>query len=157
MKGYFEKLLDNNLDALVQRYVVNGQDDKYGEFEGFLRHNTWANGDTLVWQSDFVALALGTMAQRGNAQAVKMLDWMDNFTSGRFIHGDDGFDPRFGSSYMFKVHGTTRSRLTTPGRNCSRAASAAIRATRRKTSRAGPVPPSPMPPTRGPPSRRSSP
>ena len=105
MKGYFEKLLDNNLDALVQRYVIDGQADKYGEFEGFLRHSTWADGDTLVWQSDFVALALGTMAQRGNAQAVKMLDWMDNFTSGRFIHGDDGFDPRFGSSYLFKVHG----------------------------------------------------
>ena len=105
MKGYFEKLVDNNLDALVQRYVVDGQADKYGEFEGFFRHSTWANGDTLVWQSDFVALALGTMAERGNAQAVKMLEWMDNFTSGRFIHGDDGFDPRFGSSYLFKVHG----------------------------------------------------
>jgi hypothetical protein len=104
MKGYFQKVLDNNLNALVQRYVVSGQDDKYGEFEGFLRHNTWVDGETMPWQSDFVVLALGTMAQRGNAQAVKMLEWMDNFTSGRFIHGDDGFDPRFGSSYWFKVH-----------------------------------------------------
>ena len=104
MKGYFDKLLDNNLDALVKRYIIDGQSDKYGDFEGFLRHNTWADGDTLVWQSDFVALALGTMAQRGYAQAEKMVDWMDNFTSGRFIHGDDGFDPRFGSAYLFKVH-----------------------------------------------------
>ena len=105
MKGYFEKLVDNNLDAMVKRYITDGQADKYGEFEGFFRHSTWANGETLVWQSDFVALALGTMAERGNTKAVQMLEWMDNFTSGRFIHGDDGFDPRFGSSYMFKVHG----------------------------------------------------
>jgi hypothetical protein len=50
MKGYFEKLVENNLDALVQRYVVDGQADKYGEFEGFLRHSTWADGDTMPWQ-----------------------------------------------------------------------------------------------------------
>ena len=31
---------------------------------------------------------------------------MDNFTSGRFIHGDDGFDPRFGAAYMLKVNST---------------------------------------------------
>ena len=29
---------------------------------------------------------------------------MDNFTSGRFIHGDDGFDPRFGAAYVLKVN-----------------------------------------------------
>jgi Ca2+-binding RTX toxin-like protein len=31
---------------------------------------------------------------------------MDNFTSGRFIHGDDGFDPRFGAAYILKVNST---------------------------------------------------
>ena len=29
---------------------------------------------------------------------------MDNFTSGRFIHGDEGFDPRFGAAYVLKVN-----------------------------------------------------
>ena len=93
-EGLFRKTDRNNLDALVKRYVTDGQAGKYGQFEGFLRHSTWADGDTLVWRSDFVALALGTMAQRGYAQAERMVDWIDNLASGRFIHGDDGFDPR---------------------------------------------------------------
>ncbi|UEM07052.1 hypothetical protein JL101_029050 (plasmid) [Skermanella rosea] len=104
LKAYFVKLLDSNLDSLVARHIVDGQGDKYGEFEGFLRHDMWPDGDLLVWQSDFVVLALGTMAQRGSEQAVKMLEWMDNFTSGRFINEENGFDPRFGSAYMFKVN-----------------------------------------------------
>jgi hypothetical protein len=47
---------------------------------------------------------LGSIAERGNSQAIQLLKWMDNFTSGRFIHGDDGFDPRFGAAYMLKVN-----------------------------------------------------
>ena len=106
MKTYFTDMLESNMDALVKRYITNGAMDKYGQIEGFFRHDMWPDGDLLVWQSDFVAMVLGSIAERGNTQAVQLLNWMDNFTSGRFIHGDDGFDPRFGAAYMLKVNST---------------------------------------------------
>ena len=106
LKTYFNDMLENNMDALVKRYITNGAMDKYGQIEGFFRHDMWPDGDLLVWQSDFVAMVLGSIAERGNTQAVELLKWMDNFTSGRFIHGDDGFDPRFGAAYMLKVNST---------------------------------------------------
>ena len=106
LKTYFNDMLENNMDALVKRYITDGAMDKYGQIEGFFRHDMWPDGDLLVWQSDFVAMVLGTIAERGNTQAVELLKWMDNFTSGRFIHGDDGFDPRFGAAYMLKVNST---------------------------------------------------
>jgi hypothetical protein len=104
MKSYFTDMLENNLDALVKRYITTGAMDKYGQIEGFFRHDMWPDGDLLVWQSDFVAMVLGSIAERGSSQAVELLKWMDNFTSGRFIHGDDGFDPRFGAAYVLKVN-----------------------------------------------------
>jgi hypothetical protein len=113
MKGYFEKLVDSNLDALVKRYITDGAMHKYDQIEGFFWDSRWADapgdhddGTLLVWQSDFVATVLGSIAERGNSQAVELLKWMDNFTSGRFIHGDDGFDPRFGADYALKVNST---------------------------------------------------
>jgi Ca2+-binding RTX toxin-like protein len=104
LKSYFTDMLESNMDALVKRYITNGAMDKYGQIEGFFRHDMWPDGDLLVWQSDFVALVLGSIAERGNTQAVELLKWMDNFTSGRFIHGDDGFDPRFGAAYVLRVN-----------------------------------------------------
>lgn len=104
MKTYFVDMLESNLDNLVERYITKGAMDKYGEIEGFFRHDMWPDGDLLVWQSDFVALVLGSIAERGSAQAAELLKWMDGFTSGRFIHGDDGFDPRFGAAYVLKVN-----------------------------------------------------
>ncbi|HYI72816.1 MAG TPA: hypothetical protein VEX87_23895, partial [Skermanella sp.] len=106
LKTYFNDMLENNMDALVKRYITDGAMNKYGQIEGFFRHDMWPDGDLLVWQSDFVAMVLGSIAERGNTQAVELLKWMDNFTSGRFIHGDDGFDPRFGAAYMLKVNST---------------------------------------------------
>ena len=55
MKTYFTDMLENNMDALVKRYITNGAMDKYGQIEGFFRHDMWPDGDLLVWQSDFVA------------------------------------------------------------------------------------------------------
>ena len=66
MKSYFTDMLENNLDALVKRYITTGAMDKYGQIEGFFRHDMWPDGDLLVWQSDFVAMVLGSIAERGN-------------------------------------------------------------------------------------------
>ena len=66
MKSYFTDMLENNMDALVKRYITNGAMDKYGQIEGFFRHDMWPDGDLLVWQSDFVATVLGSIAERGN-------------------------------------------------------------------------------------------
>jgi hypothetical protein len=104
MKSYFVTLLNNNMASLVQRYIVGGRMDKYGELEGFLRYDMNPGGDIAPWQVDFVALVLGSVAERGNSDAAAMLKWMDNFVSGRFISGDNGFDPRYGAAYRMLDH-----------------------------------------------------
>ncbi|WP_037448917.1 carbohydrate-binding domain-containing protein [Skermanella stibiiresistens] len=104
MKTYFEHYLESNMEGLVQRYIVEGKADKYGELEGFLPDAGY-DGELRVWQLDFVAIALSGAAERGSDAARQMLEWMDPFLSGRFINADKGFDPRFGAAYTLNIHG----------------------------------------------------
>ncbi len=47
--------------------------------------------------------ALGLAADRGFDQAVDLLNWSENFFSGRFTSADQGFDPYLGSAYRFQI------------------------------------------------------
>ena len=55
------------------------------------------------WMQDYIVTALAEIAGMNipgaSSDAVKMLNYMNNFISGRFTHGSDGFNPSNGAAY----------------------------------------------------------
>lgn len=105
LKGYFSDTLNGNLENLVRKYTEDGAFDHFGKIEGFFLYDMFDAGDMAPWMNDFMAITLNSLHQRGFEGADRIIGWMDNFLSGRFLHGDDGFDPRFGATYNLFVHG----------------------------------------------------
>ncbi|WP_425450522.1 calcium-binding protein, partial [Virgifigura deserti] len=103
LKDYFTQILDNNLTHFVEKYVTGGAMDAAGEVEGWIPALVKA-GHTAGWQSDFMTIILSVLAQRGHEDAETMLDWMTNFVAGRFLNGENGFDPLQGAAYVLKVY-----------------------------------------------------
>jgi Ca2+-binding RTX toxin-like protein len=103
LKQYFVNELNNNLDHFVQKYVVDGALNAAGEAEGWLTYYD-SNPVAAPWQDDFFAIILNEMNSRGVEKASEFLQWMDNFESGRFINGDNGFDPLHGSTYHLQIY-----------------------------------------------------
>jgi hypothetical protein len=113
LKAYFNKLVQNNLDYFVEKYVV-GDFAKAGELSGWLSGQTNANGNIPPWQQDFLATSVAALKNRGFEKAGTLLDWMDGFVSGRFISGDKGFDPLRGAPMDIKTYDpATGKSLTT--------------------------------------------
>jgi hypothetical protein len=103
LKRYFVTMLNNNLDHFVKKYVTDGALNAAGETEGWLAY--WGpSGNIGPWQDDFFTIVLAQMAQRDIPKAVTFLDWKENFLVGRFLNGDNGFDPLYGSTYHLHVY-----------------------------------------------------
>ncbi|SLN69235.1 Ig-like domain-containing protein [Oceanibacterium hippocampi] len=104
MKGYFESILDKNLEAYVQKYVIDGAYDSAGELEGFIWRDRYvAPGAVAPWEDDFFTMAMGTLASRGYDLAQTMLEWKANWTVGRFLAEEQGFNPYVATSYRIFV------------------------------------------------------
>ncbi len=120
LKNYFSDLFDRNMKAYVQHYVTEGAMDSAGDVEGYIfnvanRHP----GAISPWQDDYFTMAIAQAALRGNEDAGTLLDWKTGFTAGRFLAGDEGFDPLAGTgngpggSRFFVFNGETGEVYTT--------------------------------------------
>lgn len=100
--GYYKGVLDKNLDYLVKTFITDGAHARYGELDGFFGEGmaiTGARepGAISPWMEDFYAMVLGTLAERGYAQAVDLLNWQSGFLAQRFLNED--FNHFMGSGY----------------------------------------------------------
>jgi len=106
LKSYFDTVVQNNMEHMVEKYITNGFYDAAGELEGYVEVYSTGRGPLdgifSAWMDDYVTLSLGLIAQRGNAEAEEMLDWKNNWTAGRFTSEEQGFDPRAGTIYQHK-------------------------------------------------------
>jgi Ca2+-binding RTX toxin-like protein len=105
MKAYFEGLVEQNLASLVDIYVTSGRNDAAGELEGWISsYTTDSSGIGMPpWQQDYFAVVLGEAAARGYGDAVTLMQWMENFSAGRFINAENGFNPAHGTGYYYAV------------------------------------------------------
>lgn len=115
MKEYFETILNNNLDYLIQKYVVDGAMDAAGELEGYFDiHMSREPGNISPWQQEYVVLALQAAFDRGYEQSAILLEWTLGFQTGRFLSPD--FDPMLATAYRFNVFdGSTGEKFSTWG------------------------------------------
>ncbi|HEY0523029.1 MAG TPA: calcium-binding protein, partial [Stellaceae bacterium] len=91
LKGYFTTLVNNNLDWVIQhdmqQFASNAKgDNPVGFFE------PQGENTSGPWQDDFLVTTIASAAEKGFGEAVLVLDWMDQFVSGRLIDhpGYDG-------------------------------------------------------------------
>ncbi len=98
LKSYFSDLFDRNMKAYVQHYVTEGAMDSAGDVEGYIFNvaNRYP-GAISPWQDDYFTMAIAQAALRGNEDAQTLLEWKTGFTAGRFLAGDEGFDPLAGT------------------------------------------------------------
>jgi hypothetical protein len=117
LKSYFVSGLQTNMQALVQQYLVDGIDAKYGQIQGFVGNNA---GQLYVnlFQEGYLVTSLAEVAgmniPQASAQAVQMLQWMNNFVAGVFTNGANGFNPLNGTTYWLAIADpTTQTPYTT--------------------------------------------
>lgn len=98
LKEYFHTALNENLEAMVEKYIVRRAMSEANELEGYFEELIEREPERISpWQNDFLVLALWLEARRGDGRSEKLLRWADNFQSGRFLEAD--FDPMRGTSY----------------------------------------------------------
>ena len=106
LKSYYVSALQRNMDALVYQYLEKDINGKYGELEGFIGHKP-DYYEVAPWQQGYLVTVLGEIAGMGiptaSAQAVDLLEYMDNFISGLFINGSNGYNPLNGSAYWLAI------------------------------------------------------
>jgi hypothetical protein len=103
-KNYFENKLANNFNAYVRKYVTNGTYNSAGEVEGYIfKLNDRDAGAISPWEDDFFTATVSHLANMGIAGAESLLDWKMNYTAGRFISEELGFNPFLGTNYRLWV------------------------------------------------------
>jgi RTX calcium-binding nonapeptide repeat (4 copies) len=95
-KGYFAEKLANNYD-----YFLGKAGSQTGEVRGYWGPN--AEGHTATWQNDYLGQVLAWQAARGDQGAAEFLAWTGQLSAGRFLNGENGFDPMYGISYKLAV------------------------------------------------------
>ena len=93
LKGYFADKLNNNLNYQLTRDLSAA-----GDVEGYI-FDEIHKGSMAPWQDDFYTAVLAQLSLQGNNSAAALADWKVNFTAGRFISEEKGFNPLAGTNY----------------------------------------------------------
>ena len=105
LKAAYTTELQDTMASMVQQYIVNGADSANGQFQGFIQG---ANSpDVSPWQQGYIVTSLAEVAgmniPQASADAVEMLQYMNNFVSGLFTNASAGFDPIEGTAYWLNT------------------------------------------------------
>lgn len=91
MKGYFSTILQNNLSDYASFYRSgNASTSPMGIISSVLTGDGTGT-NAAPWQNDFVSAVLSLMSENGEPQSKTVLDWVSQFTVGRFTKDNEGF------------------------------------------------------------------
>jgi hypothetical protein len=115
LKVYFTSALDAALNGLAQHYITNSATASYGTIQGFILGSEGASGtETPIvspWQEDYIVTALAEVAgmniPTASADAVQMLQYMNNFVAGLYTNGPNGYNPFNGAAYWLYLNDPT--------------------------------------------------
>src|SRR5207302_1627842 len=106
--------LNTAMTGYVQEYIKDNIEGSFGQLQGFLGLN---QGDINPWEADIVVTSLAEVAGMGipqaSAQAIQMMTWMNNFVSGVFTNGPNGFNPINGAPYYLYIYDQSGNPITT--------------------------------------------
>jgi len=102
LKGYLNRVLDNNLSLMVNKYVTQRLRKNHGAIEGYFDEHIGRDPQRISpWQQDYFNLALWSVAHRGNLKARTLQEWATNFHTSRFL--SPNFDFKQATSFSFSV------------------------------------------------------
>jgi hypothetical protein len=112
MKAYFVNELNVAMKGLVQEYIVDNIDGKYGSISGFFEGSTGPNqGWDAPFIDGYVVLSLAEVAgmniPQASAEAVQMLQYMNNWVAGLFTNGPNGYNPLDATPYKLAINDPT--------------------------------------------------
>lgn len=99
MSAYFKAGLNNNLKWYVDHFPRNSDRSSVSPL-GFLELRSMP-GSASYWQSDFLALVMGQLAESGDIFAAEYFRWLTRFTVGRFLHEDEGYCRPIALNYKY--------------------------------------------------------
>ncbi|WP_245606838.1 hypothetical protein [Simplicispira psychrophila] len=82
MKKYFDVRLTNNLNSFANHIG----DSPLGAI-----HHHPDISKISPWQNDYVSIVLSLLAENNDPKALEALQWLSQFTAGRFLNEDNGF------------------------------------------------------------------
>ncbi len=85
MKNVYSKILQNNLDRLLEIYITR----KLASPLGAITH--LSSSSTSPWQMDYFVTTMSLLAQNNDPYAQDILNWWSKFSVGRFLSDDVGF------------------------------------------------------------------
>ena len=108
LKAYYTNELNIAMKGLVQEYIVDYINGQFGQLNGFIEGSCGPNQGSIVpFEEDFMVTSLAEVAgmniPQASAEAVQMLQFINNFVSGLFTNGPNGFNPLDGTSYWIKL------------------------------------------------------
>lgn len=107
LRAYFRERLAHNIANLQEEAKRRTVGDNYG-FVGAYPARRDRIG-SAPWQMDFLASVLPLSAERGTPGARELVEWMLNFTAGRFTAADRGFRPTNGTAFGLVTYRTQRA------------------------------------------------
>jgi hypothetical protein len=114
LKSYFTGQLNATMHGLVQNYITNNAGAPFGQIQGFILGSENAGDGVHIvspWQQGYIVTALAEVAGMNMGQAsndaVQMLKYMNNFISGLYTNGNNGYNPFNGPSYWLYVNDPT--------------------------------------------------
>ncbi len=98
LKGYFTGQLNGIIQNLETNYVHGALGAEEGALQGYIM-GAFDTNQVAPWQQGYLVIALGQAAAEGFSGAADVLGWMNNFVSGLYLNGGNGYNPLDGSGY----------------------------------------------------------
>lgn len=102
MRRYFERIERTNFSWMVSHR--HAWTIVQGEAHGYLPGGYGSSGVMAPWQQDFLASTVVLAVKQHVPNAMTFLKWEMNYLVGRFLNGDNGFNPRDGVAYVMFVY-----------------------------------------------------
>jgi hypothetical protein len=108
-RDYFRRCEASNWAYLRSRIPVWKQ--AQGEAHGWVPSDIDPPFECKPWMQDYLVSTAAAAARKGDADARAVLEFMGNFTVGRFLSGNRGFNPRDGAAYVIATTDSWRTPL----------------------------------------------
>jgi len=105
-KLYFKSTLENNIKNYAN-YRNNPKQPSIGAIVG-----SSSSSHSAPWQADFMGIVFSLLTENNETPAKQMLDWISNFSVGRFINENNGFCTEHTPGYWWIVQNTDGSFIT---------------------------------------------
>ncbi len=99
LKTTFTGVVANNLNGLNGVFTQIHATGAEGQIEGYLPDIAFGSSQNAPWQGNYLTMTMDLAARRGMTNASANEAWLNQYNSGLFTNGANGFNPLNGPGY----------------------------------------------------------